>query len=124
MFQHLDRLYDQNQIPEHCHKKKTNKKTQNDLQQVQNNGSYIVRCFIKYIWLCFALKITVIYISIIISQTVNRSTSKRIIHVVLDLWLSWQQNQISGVWHCSSEQVTLLLTSLISTWALGWIRIM
>lgn len=48
MFQRLDRLYDQNQIPEHCHKKKK-KKTQDDLQQVQNNGSYIVRCFIKYI---------------------------------------------------------------------------
>lgn len=26
MFQHLDRLYDQNQIPEHCHKKKNQQK--------------------------------------------------------------------------------------------------
>lgn len=25
MFQRLDRLYDQNQIPEHCHKKKKKK---------------------------------------------------------------------------------------------------
>lgn len=40
----------------------------------------------------------------------NQSTRKRIIHAVLDLWLSWQQNQIFAVSGYNSKQATLLLT--------------